>query len=120
VILAGFRRDVLSLHKAFDVFVMSSVTEGLGTSVLDAMASGKPVVATNTGGIPEVVVDGETGFLVTPRDHRAMADAIVRLLADASLRQRMGAAGSARVRETFSADVMVRKTADVYARVFAD
>ena len=67
--LAGFRPDVLSLHKAFDVFVMSSVTEGLGTSLLDAMACGKPVVATAAGGIPEVVVDGETGLLVPPRDH---------------------------------------------------
>ena len=63
VILAGFRPDILSLHKAFDVFVMSSVTEGLGTSLLDAMACARPVVATRVGGIPEVVVDGETGFL---------------------------------------------------------
>ena len=61
---------------------MSSVTEGLGTSLLDAMACGKPVVATTAGGIPEVVVDGETGLLVPPRDPRAMAAAIVRLLAD--------------------------------------
>ena len=82
VILAGFRPDVLSLHKAFDVFVMSSVTEGLGTSLLDAMACARPIVATNVGGIPEVVVDGETGFLVPPRDPAALAAAIVRLLAD--------------------------------------
>ena len=52
VFLAGFRPDVLSLHKAFDIFVMSSVTEGLGTSLLDAMAAGKPIVGTTTGGIP--------------------------------------------------------------------
>ena len=64
VILLGFRPDVLSLHKVFDVFVMSSVTEGLGTSLLDAMACGKPVVATAAGGIPEVVEDGLTGLLV--------------------------------------------------------
>ena len=69
VLLAGFRPDVLSLHKAFDLFVMSSVTEGLGTSLLDAMACGKPIVATTAGGIPEVVADGETGLLVPPRDH---------------------------------------------------
>jgi L-malate glycosyltransferase len=114
VILTGFRPDVLSLHKAFDIFVMSSITEGLGTSVLDAMAAGKPVVATRTGGIPEVVVDGETGFLVPPRDHRAMADAIVKLLEDADLRRQMGAAGRARVCEHFTAEVMVRKTVEVY------
>ena len=90
VLLAGFRPDVLSVHKAFDVFVMSSVTEGLGTSLLDAMACGKPIVATTAGGIPEVVVDGETGFLVPPRDHEAMADAIVTLLQDDAAAARDG------------------------------
>ena len=76
------RPDILALHKAFDIFVMSSVTEGLGTSLLDAMAAGKPIVATTAGGMPEVVKDGETGILVPPRDDRALADAIVRLLTD--------------------------------------
>ncbi len=117
VLLAGFRPDVLSLHKAFDIFVMSSVTEGLGTSLLDAMACGKPVVATTAGGIPEVVVDGETGILVPPRDHEAMAHAIVALLTDAALRQRMGAAGLARVTGRFSAERMVQDTLRVYERV---
>ena len=117
VILAGFRPDVLSLHKAFDLFVMSSVTEGLGTSLLDAMACGKPIVASAVGGIPEVVVDGETGFLVPPRDTAAMASAIVRLLEDPALRQRMGAAGLARVRQHFVAEVMVRKTLEAYQQL---
>ena len=117
VLLAGFRPDVLSLHKAFDIFVMSSVTEGLGTSLLDAMAAGKPVVATTAGGIPEVVVDGETGFLVPPRDHDAMAGAIVKLLKDEALRHRMGEAGRARVRTIFSAERMVQETLRVYQRV---
>jgi L-malate glycosyltransferase len=117
VLLAGFRPDVLSLHKAFDIFVMSSITEGLGTSLLDAMAAGKPIVATNTGGIPEVVVDGETGRLVQPRDHQAMADAIVALLKDPALRARMGAAGLARAQRRFSAERMVAQTVRVYERV---
>jgi len=117
VLLVGFRPDVLSLHKAFDIFVMSSVTEGLGTSLLDAMAAGKPVVATMTGGIPEVVVDGETGFLVPPRDHTAMAAAIVRLLKDEELRRRMGEAGRARACSLFSAERMVLETLRVYQRV---
>ena len=117
VLLAGFRPDVLSLHKAFDIFVMSSVTEGLGTSLLDAMAAGKPVVATTAGGIPEVVVDGETGFLVPPRDHDAMAGAIVKLLKDEALRHRMGEAGRARVSTIFSAERMVQETLRVYQRV---
>ena len=117
VILAGFRPDVLSLHKGFDVFVMSSVTEGLGTSLLDAMASARPVVATRAGGIPEVVEDGETGLLVPPRNPQALADAIVRLLRDEPQRQRMAAAGLARVSAHFSADRMVQQTLDVYARL---
>lgn len=117
VFLAGFRPDVLSLHKGFDLFVMSSVTEGLGTSLLDAMACGTPIVATAAGGIPEVVVDGETGLLVPPRDDRALAAAIVRLLKDEALRARMGAAGLARVREHFSAERMVRDTVAVYEAV---
>jgi L-malate glycosyltransferase len=117
VILAGFRPDILSLHKAFDIFVMSSVTEGLGTSILDAMACGKPVVGTTAGGIPEVVSDGETGLLVPPRDPEAMAAAIIRLLSDRSLRERMGAAGLARVHERFSAETMVKNTLDVYQRL---
>jgi glycosyltransferase involved in cell wall biosynthesis len=117
VFLAGFRPDVLSVHKAFDIFVMSSVTEGLGTSVLDAMAAGKPVVGTTAGGIPESVVDGETGLLVAPRDPQGLASAIVRLLNDEALRRRMGAAGLARAREKFSAERMVQETLRVYRRV---
>ena len=117
VMLAGFRTDILSVHKAFDIFVMSSVTEGLGTSILDAMACGRPVVATNVGGIPEVVVDDVTGLLVPPRDPTAMAAAIVKLLASRSLREEMGAAGLKRVRDRFSAEAMVRNTLRVYERI---
>ena len=119
VLLAGFRPDVLSLHKAFDVFVMSSVSEGLGTSILDAMASGRPVVATTAGGIPEVVQDGKTGILVPPRDHEAMADAIVRLLRDPPLRKRMGDAGLSLANARFSAERMIQETMGVYERVAA-
>jgi glycosyltransferase involved in cell wall biosynthesis len=117
VLLAGFRPDILSLHKAFDIFVLSSVTEGLGTSLLDAMAASKPIVATTVGGIPEVVVDGKTGFLVPPRDHEAMAAAMIRLLKDGNLRTRMGAAGRARAESRFSAERMVQHTVRVYQRV---
>ena len=117
VFLAGFRPDILSVHRAFDIFVMSSITEGLGTSLLDAMACGKPVVATTAGGIPEVVADGETGLLVAPRDDAALAAAIVRLLRDGPLRASMGQAGERRVRERFSSERMVQDTLEVYRRV---
>jgi glycosyltransferase involved in cell wall biosynthesis len=117
VLLPGFRTDVIGCIKGFDLFVLSSVTEGLGTSLLDAMACGRPIVATRAGGIPEVVVDGTTGALVEPRDHHALAEEIVRLLRDAPLRQRMGQAGLARVRERFTLERMVAGTAAVYAAV---
>jgi L-malate glycosyltransferase len=117
VILLGFRPDVLSLHKAFDLFVMSSVTEGLGTSLLDAMACGKPIVATAAGGIPEVIEDGLTGVLVEPRNPPAMAAAIIRLLGDPTLRRQLGEACLATVRERFSAERMVLDTLRVYRRL---
>jgi glycosyltransferase involved in cell wall biosynthesis len=116
VLLPGFRTDVLGCIKGFDLFVMSSVTEGLGTSLLDAMAASRAVVATATGGIPEVVGDGVTGLLVPPRDHQAMAAAIVRLLRDAHERQRLGQAGLERVRARFTVEQMIAGTAAVYAR----
>lgn len=114
VILAGFRPDVMSFHRSFDLFVMSSVTEGLGTSLLDAMAASKATVATRTGGIPEVVADGETGRLVPPRDPHSLADAIVNLLKNDSLRAEMGRSAFARVQSRFSATRMVEKTLNVY------
>ena len=92
VLLPGFRTDVFGCIKGFDLFAMSSVTEGLGTSLLDAMACARPIVATHAGGIPEIVEDGVNGLLVPPRDHAAMAAAIVRLLKDAASRRRMGEA----------------------------
>ncbi len=117
VFLPGFRTDVLGCIKSFDVFAMSSVTEGLGTSLLDAMACSRAIVATRTGGIPEVVADGETGLLVPPRDDRALAGAIVRLLQDDGARAAMGRAGLARVNERFSLERMIAGTAAVYARL---
>ena len=116
VLLPGFRTDVIGCIKGFDLFVMSSVTEGLGTSLLDAMACGKPIVATDAGGIPEVVDHGVTGTVVPARDPRAMAIAIVALLRDESRRQKMGQAGLARVKAGFTVERMVAATAKVYAR----
>ena len=100
-----------------DLFVMSSVTEGLGTSLLDAMACARPIVATRAGGIPEIVEDEVNGLLVSPRDHAALAQAIVRVLKDEPLRRTLGAAGFARVQARFTVERMVDETAGVYARV---
>jgi glycosyltransferase involved in cell wall biosynthesis len=116
VFLAGFRGNPLELTKSFDVFVMSSLTEGLCTALVDAMAASRPTVATTAGGIPEVVVDGETGFLVPPKDAKALADRIVQLLKDPVLRERMGQAGLARARACFTVERMVEETNAVYER----
>jgi glycosyltransferase involved in cell wall biosynthesis len=115
VFLPGFRPDVLSLLKGVDLFAMSSETEGLGTSLLDAMAASKACVGTRVGGIPEVIVDGETGLLVPPHDPPALAAAIVALLTDPGRRERMGQAGLARVERDFSLERMVQATLEVYA-----
>lgn len=117
VLLPGFRTDVIGCIKGLDLFVMTSVTEGLGTSLLDAMACERAIVATRTGGIPEVVEDGVTGLLVPPRDASALARAIAGLLADGPRRQRLGAAGLRRVGERFTVERMVAETAAVYARL---
>src|SRR5262245_44099903 len=117
VLLPGFRVDVLGCIKGFDLFVMSSVTEGLGTSLLDAMACSRAIVATTAGGIPEIVQDGVNGLLVPPRDAKALADAIIYALGDEALRARLGETGFACVRERFTVERMVAETAAVYARV---
>ena len=117
VFLAGFRSDALELTKGFDIFAMSSVSEGMCTALVDAMAAGKPAVCTTAGGIPEVLADGVTGFLVPPRDHEAMAAKLVVLLKDAPLRARMGEAALIRARDRFTVERMVAGTNAVYERL---
>ncbi|HMF96680.1 MAG TPA: glycosyltransferase [Vicinamibacterales bacterium] len=117
VLLPGFRTDVLGCIRSVDLFVMSSVTEGLGTSLLDAMAASRPIVATSAGGIPEIVENGVNGLLVPPRDAPSLAAAIVRALKDPALRQQLGAAGFARVNERFTVERMVEATAAAYQRI---
>jgi glycosyltransferase involved in cell wall biosynthesis len=117
VFLAGFRADVLELMKDFDVFALSSTHEGMCTSLVDAMAARKAAVATAVGGVPEVVADGETGFLVPARDHQALADRVVYLLKHESVRRRMGDAALARARDRFTVERMVEGTSGVYARL---
>lgn len=117
VMLAGFRTDALELTKGFDLFALSSVNEGMCTALVDAMAASKAAVAAAVGGVPEVMADGATGFLVPPRDPKAMAEKIVLLLKDDALRKRMGDAAFERARERFTVERMVEETAAVYGRV---
>lgn len=118
VVFAGFRLDVPAVLAGLTVSVLPSVTgEGLPNSVLEAMAAGLPVVATDSGGTSEAIVNGETGFVVPPSDAPALAQGIVSLLDDPSLRAHMGAAGRRRIAEHFSLDRMAREMQSLYAHL---
>jgi glycosyltransferase involved in cell wall biosynthesis len=115
----GFRNDVPDMLSLFDVFVMPSTMEGLGTSILDALAARRPVVATNVGGIPEIISDGETGYLVSPRDPAALAEAICRVIKDPDRAVALAEAGRCRILDEFSVARMVEATEDAYYRSHA-
>jgi glycosyltransferase involved in cell wall biosynthesis len=116
-VLAGFRRDVDALLPTFALFCLSSHMEGLGTSLLDAMMYGVPVVATAAGGIPEAVEDGVTGRLVPPRQPERLAEALVELLHDEQRRHAWGRAGRRRFEERFTASRMIEETLRIYEEV---
>jgi glycosyltransferase involved in cell wall biosynthesis len=116
VIFTGFREDVLEITKGLDIFVLSSYLEGMGTALLDAMALGRPVVATRVGGISEIVQDGRNGLLVPSRSPAELAKAIVKLAGDPLLRDKMGAQGKEQARN-FSIQRTVENTEAVYYRL---
>ncbi len=119
VCFAGFRNDVPRLLVACDVFVMPSHMEGLGTSLMDAMAAGKPVVATKAGGMAELVEDRVTGLQVPAGDPEALASAVVELLGDTELRHSLSKAARERAVKDFSIRRMAEGTADVYRDILA-
>jgi len=110
----GFRTDVPSLLKAFDMFVMPSHMEGLGTSVLDAMAAGTPVVGTEAGGMPEAIEHQKSGLVVPIKDPAALAKAVLHLLTNSQQAGHMAANALERVKAKFSTDSMVEGTLAVY------
>jgi len=112
--------DVVQLYSHAAVFVCPSVYEPFGLINLEAMACGTPVVATRVGGIPEVVADGETGWLVEPDDPAALASALREALADPERARRLGDAGRRRVEAHFSWDRIAGRTLDVYREAIAD
>jgi glycosyltransferase involved in cell wall biosynthesis len=116
----GFRRDVPALIRGFEIFAFSSTHEGTPNGVLEAMALGKPVVATRAGGTEEVVQDGVTGLLVSPRDPAALAQALLYLLRHPEQGKMFGRAGRQRVEELFTAERMADSTLQVYQRILAD
>jgi glycosyltransferase involved in cell wall biosynthesis len=116
----GERRDVHEILPAFDLFALVSTSEGLSNTIMEAMASGIPVVATRVGGSDELVVDGGTGFLVPPSNPRAIADAVKKLLNDAPLRTAFGRAGRERMEREFSLSRMVTNYEHFYAEVWSE
>jgi len=116
ITFTGAQKEVGSLMKAFDIFVLASKKEGLGTSVLDAMSVGKPVIGSRAGGIPEMIIDSENGLLVDKQNPQQLAEAILRLAQDQKLRDQLGSAARERVK-LFSREEMIRKNLELYQRL---
>ena len=117
IVFTGFRSDVPDLLSEVAISVLPSLSEGTSNTLLESMAAGVPVVATSVGGNPEVIEDGVSGLLVTPRDADALAGAIGRLLDDEGLTVRLGQAGMRRVSELFSIEGSVHETEHLYQRL---
>ena len=116
----GFRRDVSEVLAQIDILVLPSLQEPFGKIVIEAMAMERPVIASRVGGVPEIVVDGETGLLVPPQDPAALKHALSQLIAAPALRERMGKAGRQRVEACFSLEKHVRATQAVYRELLHD
>jgi glycosyltransferase involved in cell wall biosynthesis len=117
VAVLGQRSDVPDLLRAADVFVLASHYEVMPMSILEAMAASLPVVASAVGGVPELVVEGETGHVVPPSDAEALARALTTVLADRGTRERLGAAGRERVEALFGLDRMQHRHVELYAEL---
>jgi len=110
----GFRSDVRRLIHCFEIFVLPSWIEGLPVTILEAMAASKPVVATSVGGVPELVLDGETGILVPPRDVLGLSQAIESLLEEPDIAHQMGNKGYEHVHQGFSHEKMWTQVQQLY------
>jgi glycosyltransferase involved in cell wall biosynthesis len=117
VVFAGSRADVPSILASVDLLVVPSESETAGLAAIEGMAASLPVVATDVGGLPEAVENGVTGILVPPTDPGAIANAVLRILAEPERARRMGAAGRARVEADFSVERLVSTVAGLYARL---
>jgi glycosyltransferase involved in cell wall biosynthesis len=116
--MLGFRQDLLNVFRSFDLFAIPSVEgDTIPQVLMQALAVGIPVVSTTVGSIPDVVIHGETGFVVPPRDAAALAERVVVLLDDAPLRARMGTQGRSLVERCYSLDHMLDRLEGVYVRL---
>lgn len=119
VVFAGETADMPSFLRGLDLFVLPSIQEGFGLSLVEAMSCGLPVVGARVGGVPEIVVHGESGLVVEPADPGALAAALEQYLADPALARRMGAAARQRVIERFTIERMVRDYERLYLEALA-
>jgi glycosyltransferase involved in cell wall biosynthesis len=117
VLITGYRIDAVTLMSAFDCFVQTSHWEAMPMALLEAMALQKPVIATAVGGVPEVVKDGQTGFLLQGREPAVLADLIVGMVRDETAARAMGEAGRQRYRDQFTSERMIARYEDLYGRV---
>jgi len=117
ITLAGWRRDIPEILNSLDVFVLTSLWEGLPVSVLEALACGKPVVATNTGGIAEAVLDGKNGFLVEPKEAKRLAGILSRLAGDQQLRIKLGKQAKENIAGAFLLDSMIENHQMLYSKL---
>lgn len=117
VTFLGSRRDIPDLLAACDVFTLTSITESASMTILEAMAAGRPVVATRTGGNPELVVHGDSGYLVPVGDHRGVSEALTRIMACPDLLRKMENAGRARFQELFTLDKTLTAYKELYEEV---
>jgi glycosyltransferase involved in cell wall biosynthesis len=116
--LVGSRNDIADLLHAADVFVLASIREGFPVSLIEAMACGKAIVATDVGGIPDAIAGGENGLLVQPGDAPALSEAISRLLVDKDLAGNMGRAALETAAEKFSLQHVVQRTKEIYFNLY--
>jgi glycosyltransferase involved in cell wall biosynthesis len=109
VLLPGFIDDVVSVMQAIDILLLPSLWEGFGIVLIEAMAAGKPAISTNTSSMPEIIVDGQTGYLVPPGDAETLANRAIALLQNSSLREQFGRAGRERVAALFTLERMIEQ-----------
>lgn len=117
---AGYRENVGEILTVIDILLHPATMEGFANVAMQALAAAKPVVSSAVGGMPEIVLDGETGILVPPQNPAAIVDALDKLLSDSSLRDKLGRNGQQRVKEKFSVENMVANTLAVYEKILAE
>ncbi len=116
VLLPGFLDDIIGVMQAIDILLLPSLWEGFGIVLIEAMAAGKPAISTDTSSMPEIIANGQTGYVVPPGDAEALAERAIQLLRDAALREKFGQASRQRVAEKFTHERMVEKVENLFQR----